>query len=222
MQTATLQFLSDIKNNNHKEWFEANRKRYELAREDFAELIEDLIAKHSRKDASLASLTVKDCTFRINRDIRFSKDKSPYKTNFGASLNKSKKKGHFAGYYFHLEPGNNSFAGGGIWMPEADIVKKIRQEIDYNWQEFKRIVKSKKFINEFGDLDKSSESSLTREPKGYDKDNPAIEYLKLKSWVALKPISDEDLTSKELSKKILSAFDALQPLVYFLNRVFED
>lgn len=222
MQNSTLQFLSEIKNNNHKEWFETNRKRYEAAKEDFGKLIGELIAKHGKKDVSIASLTVKDCTFRFNRDIRFSKDKSPYKTNFGASLNKSKKKGHFAGYYFHLEPGNNSFAGGGIWMPEADIVKKIRQEIDYNWKEFKGIVKNKKFVKEFGYLDKSSESSLTREPKGYDKDNAAIEYLKLKSWVALKPISDEDLTSKDLSKKVLSAFDALQPLVYFLNTVFED
>ena len=222
LQNKTLEFLKDLKKNNHKEWFEANRKRYEAAKEDFANLIDDLIKKHTKSDATLAELTVKDCTFRINRDIRFSKDKTPYKTNFGASLNKSKKKGHFAGYYFHFEPGNNSFAGGGIWMPEADIVKKIRQEIDYNWAEFKGMINNKKFIKEFGDLDKSAEATLVREPKGYEKENPAIEYLKLKSWVALKPITDEDLTSKDLSKKILSAFDALQPMVYFLNRVFDE
>lgn len=222
LQKSTLQFLKELKENNHKEWFEANRKKYESAKEDFASLIEELIAKHSKSDETLASLTVKDCTFRINRDIRFSKDKSPYKTNMGASLNKSRKKGNFAGYYFHLEPGNNSFTGGGIWQPEADVIKKIRQEIDYNWNEFKSIVKSKKFIKEFGDLEKGEDVSLTREPKGYEKDNPAIEYLKLKSWIATKPLTDEELMSKDLSKKILSSFEALQPLVHFLNRVFED
>ncbi len=222
MQTATLQFLSNIKLNNNKGWFEANRKKYEAAKEDFASLIATLLEKHSKKDPTITPLTVKDCTFRFNRDIRFSKDKSPYKTAFGASINKSRKQGHFAGYYFHLEPGNNSFAGGGIWMPEADVVKKIRQEIDYNWVEFKSIIRNKKFVKEFGDLDKNSEISLVREPKGYDKDNPVIDNLKLKSCVALKPITDEDLMSKELPGKILSAFEALQPLVYFLNRVFED
>jgi uncharacterized protein (TIGR02453 family) len=222
LQPATLKFLRDLKVSNHKEWFEANRKKYEAAKEDFALLVTDLIGKHGKKDETIAALTVKDCTFRINRDVRFSKDKSPYKTNFGASFNKSKKKGFFAGYYVHIEPGNNSFAGGGIWMPEADFVKKIRQEVDYNRKEFEGIVKSKKFVAQFEDLDKSAESSLIREPKGYEKDNPAIEYLKLKSWVAMRPLTDEDVTGKDLSKKILAAFEALQPMVYFLNRAIEE
>jgi uncharacterized protein (TIGR02453 family) len=220
IQNTTLKFLRELNAHNHKEWFEAHRKQYESARENFAETVEEIIAKHGKKDSDISSLTAKECMFRINRDVRFSKDKSPYKTNFGASFNRGGKKSIFAGYYFHCEPGK-SFAGGGLWMPEAEPMKKIRQEIDYNWDDFKKIIKNNKFAAEYGDLTKDEETSLVREPKGYEKTNPAIDYIKLKCWIALKPISDKDLTGPDLIKKVLSAFDALQPLVKFLNAAME-
>ena len=222
LQPTTIQFLKALKKNNHKEWFDANRKQYEAAKDDFAQLVKAVIDQFGKTDASIAALLPKDCMFRINRDVRFSKDKSPYKTNFGASINRGGKKSVLAGYYFHCEPGGSeSFVGGGLWMPEADQLKKIRQEIDYSFADFKAIIANPKFSAVYKDLQQSDDVKLTREPKGYEKDNPAIEYIKLKSFVALQPLTDEELTSKHLVQTITTAFEALQPLVVFLNRGLE-
>jgi uncharacterized protein (TIGR02453 family) len=125
-----------------------------------------------------------------------------------------------AGYYFHLQPGR-SFAGGGIWMPSAEDLKKVRQEIDYNYADFKKIIKAKKFKDVYGDLSHDAEFKLSRIPKGYDPSNPAAEYLKLKSFITMISLKDADLTSAELVKKTLTAFSALQPLVEFINRSLE-
>ncbi len=218
LQPATLKFLKDLKKNNNKPWFDKNRKVYEAAKADFAAFIQKVIDLHARKDSSIKNLTAKDCLFRINRDIRFAKDKSPYKTNFGASINaKGKSAWDSAGYYFHLEPGG-CFTGGGIYMPPPDALKKIRQEIDYNFADFKKLISSKKFKSVYGDLDKSKEFLLSRVPKGYDPDNPAAEYLRLKSYIAMIKISDKDLTSKDLVKKTVVAFEALQPMIEFINK----
>ena len=121
-----------------------------------------------------------------------------------------------AGYYFQVQPGRN-FAGGGIWMPEPNELKKVRQEIDYNFAGFKKIIGSKKFKSVYGDLDRSAEFLLSRVPKGYEPGNPAADYLKLKSFVAISFFSDADLTSKDLVKKPVVAFEALQPLILFIN-----
>lgn len=221
LHSSTIKFLKDLKKNNNKPWFDANRKTYETAKQNFAEFIEAVIKKHAQKDASISHLTPKDCMFRINRDVRFSKDKSPYKSNFGASINSGGKKSLTAGYYFHLEPGE-CFVGGGIYMPMPEELKKLRQEIDYNFSDFKKIIGSKKFKSAYGDLDRSAEYTLSRVPKGYETDNPAAEYLKLKSYVAMVKFSDADLTSKELVKKTVAAFETLQPLLVFLNKAIAD
>lgn len=222
LQPATLKFLQSLKKNNSKEWFDENRKQYELAKADFAALVESVIQSFGKKDASIAGLTAKECVFRINRDVRFSKNKAPYKNNMGASITSGGKKSFLAGYYFQLEPGGNSFVGGGLYMAEPDKLKKVRQEIDYNWEEFSAIINHKKFKEQYGDLDKSEGMSLVREPRGYEKDNPAIDYIKLKSWVALKPVADKALTEKDLVKTITAALEALQPLIIFLNRALSD
>lgn len=217
LQSSTLKFLKDLKKNNNKPWFDANRKRYEGAKADFTNFIQQVIDAHGNKDKTIAGIKAKDCLFRINRDIRFSRDKSPYKTNFGASINKGGKKAFStAGYYFHLEPGQ-CFAGGGIYQPMPEELKKVRQEIDYNFNDFKKIIGSKKFKTAYGDLDKSTEFLLSRVPKGYKPDNPAAEYLRLKSYIALSSFSDADITSKSLLKKTTEAFAALQPLIDFIN-----
>ncbi len=125
------------------------------------------------------------------------------------------------GYYFHCEPGQ-AFMGGGLWMPMPPELGKIRQEIDYNYADFKKILNHKKFKTVYGDLSRSAEYTLVRLPKGYAADNPAGEYLKLKSFVALTTINDTDLTSKELIKKTVAAFEALQPLVHFINHALAE
>ena len=220
LQASTIKFLKDLKKNNTKEWFDKNRKTYEAAKEDFAQLVDTVIQQFGKKDTSIATLTAKDCMFRINRDVRFSKDKSPYKTNMGASFSKGGKKVIAAGYYFHCEPGQ-AFVGGGLWMPDADVVKKVRQEIDYSFDVFSKIIKNKKFVAQYKGLEISDETSLTREPKGYEKDNPAIQFIKLKSWLAVTSLTDADLIDKNLTKKIVTSFEALQPLIEFLNRGIE-
>ncbi len=217
LQTSTLKFLKDLKKNNNKSWFDANRKRYDEAKKDFELFIQQVIDMHGKKDKTISSLKAKECLFRINRDIRFSKDKTPYKTNFGASINKGGKKAFStAGYYFHLEPGE-AFVGGGIYQPMPEELRKVRQEIDYNFKEFKNIIGSKKFKSVYGDLDKSNEFLLSRVPKGYEADNPAADYLRLKSYIAFEHITDSDLTSKTLVKKAADAFQTLQPFIDFVN-----
>ncbi len=221
LQPATIKFLKDLKKNNNKPWFDKNRKVYETAKADFAAFIQQVIDLHSKKDPGIKGLLAKDCMFRINRDVRFSKDKSPYKTNFGASINKAGRKAmNAAGYYFHLEPGG-CFMGGGLYMPMPEELKKVRQEIDYNYAAFKKIVEAKKFKAIYSDLDKSKEFLLSRLPKGYEPGNPAEEYLRLKSYIAMVNIPDKDLNSKDLVKKTAAAFDALYPLIEFINKSFE-
>lgn len=218
LQPTTLQFLKNLQKNNTREWFDKNRKSYESAKEDFSGLVSKIITGFGKKEPGIAGLSAKECLFRINRDIRFSKNKAPYKTNMGASIISGGKKANLAGYYFHLEPGGKSFVGGGRYMAEPDMVKKIRQEIDYSWDEFNKIIRNKKFKALYGDLEKGEGMTLLREPKGYEKDNPAIEYIKLKSWIATVPISDKALTDKNLARTIQTAFETLQPLIVFLNR----
>ena len=220
LQNSTIKFLKDLSKNNNKPWFDANRKQYENAKSDFAGFIQTIIDKHGKKDESIAHLKAKDCMFRINRDVRFSKDKSPYKNNMGAYINKGGKKSLFGGYYFHCQPGQ-SFVGGGLWMPMPPELAKVRQEIDYNLDAFKKIISSKKYKAVYNDLSRDAEYILSRVPKGYEADNPAAEYLKLKSFVTMIPLKDAELNSKDLTKKVLSAFEALQPLLEFLNQSIE-
>lgn len=215
---STIQFLKQLKKNNNKPWFDEHRKEYEAARADYAAFVQKVIDAHGKKDPGIKNLVAKDCMFRINRDIRFAKDKSPYKSNFGASMNEGGKQAmNTAGYYFHLEPGA-SFTGGGIWMPPADVLRNIRQEIDYNLADFKKIIGSRSFKAVYGELDADKEYRLSRVPKGYEPGNPAAEYLKFKSYIASIRIKDEDLTSPGLLKKTLKAFEALQPLIAFINQ----
>lgn len=220
LQPGTLTFIKKLQKNNNKSWFEENRNLFNNAKDDFETLVTDIITSFGKVDQDIAPLNAKECIFRQYRDVRFSKDKTPYKGHMGASFDRGGKKSGFAGYYLHIEPGDKSMAGGGIWMPEAAQLKKIRQEIDYNWEEFFGIINQKDFKNIYGDLEQG-EFKLSREPKGYEKDNPAIEYLKLKSLVAIQTLTDDNLLAKDLLQKILSAFTALMPLVKFINRSLE-
>ena len=220
LQIATLKFLKDLAKNNNKPWFDAHRSEYEAAKTDFASFIQTIIEKHGKKDTTIAHLKAKDCVFRINRDVRFSKDKSPYKDNMGGYMSRGGKKSVFGGYYFHCQPGR-CFTGGGLWMPMPPELNKVRQEIDYNFTEFKKIIGSKKFKSVYGDLSRDAEYVLSRVPKGYETNNPAAEYLKMKSFVALVPLKDSAITSRDLTKKVLTAFDTLQPLIDFINRSIE-
>jgi uncharacterized protein (TIGR02453 family) len=221
LRSSTLAFLKNLEKNNDKSWFDANRSGYEFAKSDYEAFINALLDSLSQSDDSIASLTAKSCMFRINRDVRFSKNKQPYKNNFGASMNKGGKKSLLAGYYFHLEPGA-SFVGGGLWMPLGPELAKVRQEIDYCFDEFKKIVSNPAFRKHFGTMYDGADATLKRLPKGYEAGNPAEEFLKLKSFIAMKPLTDEDVQSPGLLKASVQALQALQPILHFINRALAD
>jgi uncharacterized protein (TIGR02453 family) len=220
LEPQTLQFLRSLKKNNNKPWFDLHRTKYEAARIDFSNFIQLVIDRLQQSDPTITGLTARDCLFRINRDVRFSNDKSPYKSNFGASIKRGGKKSPFAGYYFHLEPGA-SFIGGGLWMPEAAALKGMRQEIDYNGQAFQEILQAPAFRTHFGDLYRHADISLSTMPKGYEKEHPLAPYLKLKSFIAETRVDDATLTTAALHKKTVAAFEALQPLLNFINHTLE-
>jgi uncharacterized protein (TIGR02453 family) len=214
----TVDFLKKLKKNNSKEWFETNRTKYLTAKENYLDFVTAVLHSLKSIDSTLQDIQPKNCTFRINRDVRFSANKNPYKTNFGASFSKGGKKIACAGYYFHLEPGA-CFIGGGYWMPMAEDLNKIRQEIDYDFEEFTKIINSKTFVSAFGTLD--NKEKLVRPPKGYEKDNPAIELLKLKNFIVMASIEDNELLDEKLISKVVSHFKAMKPLVDFLNRAID-
>jgi len=217
LTSAAVEFLQDLKENNNREWFEDNKKRYQKVKEEYLGLADSLLLEMKKYDASLEMLTAKDCIFRINRDIRFSTNKSPYKTNLGIALHPGGKKSMLAAYYLHIEIGQ-CFVGGGLWMPEAPLLSKVRKEIHYFYPDLKNIIENKDFSNTYGDLDIESGAKLSRPPKGYSADDPAIEYLKLKSFTATATITDALVTSEKLVPTVVKYFQDIKPLLQFLNR----
>lgn len=215
LQAPTFKFLKELKKNNNKAWFDEHRKQYEAAKADFYLLAGNIISNISSFDPSVAHLKAKDCAFRINRDIRFSKDKSPYKTNMGAFISKGGKKINYAGYYIHIEPGQ-CFIAGGFYMPDSAQLSKIRQEIDYSFTEWKKIITTTSFKKHFTKGVEGIEV-LSRPPKGYDDSNPAIDFLKMKSFIVSRPVTDTFLQQKNAVREIIKTYAAMQPMIMFLN-----
>lgn len=214
LQQSTLRFMEQLAKNNNKPWFEKNKDQYLAAKEDYEALVTEVVAGLAKLDPAFKDVDPKKSIMRIYRDVRFSKDKSPYKTNLGAGFGMAGGKNVSGGYYLHIEPGKN-FAGGGMWQPEGPILKAIRQEIDYNFKEFSDIINDKKFKKLFKQIDGDK---LVKAPQGYTDDNPALEYLKLKSFTVGTPLSDDDITKKGAAKKIVEAFTTMKPFVDFLNK----
>ena len=209
-----LQFLSDLKKNNNTEWFHANKPRYQQVRKEFEQFIAHIIADIALFDSSVKNLEPKHCIFRINRDIRFSNDKSPYKTNFGGFIVPGGKNAGYAGYYIHIEPGN-CFLAGGIYMPPPEQLKAVRTEIYENTEEFKKILNSKEFTKHFKEI--SDEGKLKTAPKGFPKDFEDVDLLKHKHYTVLKTIKDDLVGSDKYIQEIRETFKALYPFNQFIN-----
>lgn len=218
LQPTTLKFLKDLEKNNNRPWFEGHRNLYDVSRTDFISLVEQVIKGITTFDKPIGNLEAKNCTFRINRDVRFSKNKAPYKNNMAAYFNKDGKKGAGAGYYLHIEPGK-SFAAGGIWMPEPPVLASIRQEIDYNLKEWNNLVMGRSFTKIFSEG--ITGDRLTRPPKGYDENNPAIEFLKMKSFIISRSFTNKDVQDKTFIKDVGKTFQAMKPVIDFLNLSLE-
>ena len=217
MQSSTLQFLRTLEKNNNREWFNENKTTYQEAQQDVVSFVEKLIEEMVVFDEEIGKADAKKSLFRIYRDTRFSKDKSPYKTNFGASLGMGKGS-QKAGYYLHIEPGK-SFLAGGIYMPESSVLKEIRKEISAFGEEFLAIVEKDEFRNYFRGL--SVEDKLKKVPQGFEKDDKMAEYLKLKHFIVTHPVSDEQLLSENAVKEFAKIFKAMKPLNDFLQTPFE-
>jgi len=213
-----LSFLSDLKNNNNREWFDLNRDRYLKAKTLFEEKVNLMIGDISHFDPSIGMPAAKDSIFRIFRDVRFSKDKLPYKTNFGAFVANGGRKTARAGYYIHIEPGA-SMVGGGIYMPEPDVVKKLRQEINYNVAGFKKLIEEKKFKKTFGKL--AEFDKLKRPPKDFDASFPDVDLLMYKSYTVMHPLADEVVLSDRFPQKVLEVCSTMKEFNQFLNKAFE-
>lgn len=216
----SLQFLDDLKKNNNREWFQENKKRYEVFKKDYHQLVSDFLDVMKPLDPSLELLEIKDCTFRINRDIRFSKDKSPYKSHLGVWMSAGAKGANRSGYYVHIEKGG-SFIAGGFYSPDAEELKKVRKEISFFYDDLQEILNDKNFKKEFGSLDVNENNSLKSMPRGYDKDHPAIEFLKLKSFTASQTYDISEVTKKDFVKKMSQKLIALKPLNDFINRALD-
>ena len=216
----TIQFLDDLKANNNRDWFLENKKRYEAVKKEYQQLVGDFLDAMKPLDPSLEMLEVKNCTFRINRDIRFSKDKQPYKTNIAVWLSTNKNRKNSPGYYIHFEKGS-WFIAAGVWCPETDELKKIRQEIAFFYEDLEGIVNNPTFKKEFKAITREENNVLKKAPKGYEPNHPAIEFLKLKSFTCSQKIEDKLFLDTDFSKKIAQKLITLKPLNEFLNRALE-
>lgn len=217
MDSKVISFLKELKENNHREWFNENKDAYRAAREAFEGFINELIPAIRSFDPLIDMITAKDCMFRIYRDVRFSKNKEPYKTNMGAYINRGGKNSTFAGYYVHVEPGQ-SFLAGGMYMPPPDVLKKVREEIMYNFDEFERIITDQEFRKTFGIMD--DPDKLVNPPKGFPKDFRGMEYLKLKSFAVMHKVEDVAVMSDDYLSYSVEVFKKLYPLNNFFNNIF--
>lgn len=214
MEKIVMEFLHKLKSNNNREWFNTNKSMYEAARQEVEHFIENLIPDIQKIDPTIGTLTAKQTMFRIYRDVRFSKDKSPYKTYFGAHIARDGRKSESAGYYVHLDPAG-SFVGGGSYCPQGANLKKIRSEIYYNLDEFSKITQANRFKKVFGSI---HGARLSRPPQGFPKDFEGIEILKFKDYTVFKNFTEDEVVSPGFDKTVLAVFKTMKPLNDFLNR----
>ena len=214
----TLKFLKDLEINNNRDWFQANKKRFDSAQDNLTAFTDYLIGEAGKFDDAVATLDPKSCVFRIYRDVRFSKDKSPYKTNLGSYISPGGRKSMQPGYYFHLQPGQ-SFVAGGKHIPDGPETLKIRNAIGNSTDEFLKIVGKKSFKEQFGEM---RGDRLKFAPKGFDADHKAVNYLKLKEFMAFAELHDDSfLTSAEFPKYLVGLMKEMYPLVSFLRQALK-
>jgi len=215
----TLQFLTALKKNNNREWFQEHKPEYVKIRKNFEDFSSVLLEKLKTFDETLQYLEVKQCLFRIYRDVRFSPNKEPYKTHFGVYFAKNGgRNSHFAGYYFHLDP-DESFFGGGIYMPLPEYLKEIRKEIYYQIYEFKAIINAPSFRNYYSGIEEIEK--LKKAPADFPKDFPDIELLKNKHFFSSHYFNPQDALNEEFINYVTAGLKAVKPLVDFINFTVE-
>ncbi len=209
-----LSFLEDLARNNNRDWFQDNKKTYQMALDTFREFIGTILTGISKTDPSVGNLEAKDTIFRIYKDVRFSKDKTPYKTHFGGWMAKGGRKSTDAGYYFHLEPGN-TFMAAGVWMPPKEQLALIRQEIMYNPSEFFKVINDPVISKAYERGGK--EDMLKKGPAGFPKDFEFMEEIKYKHYIFSKYYDNKDVIKSGFAEKVTQDYQGLYPLVDYLN-----
>lgn len=219
MIPTTLDFLRQLRLNNNREWFEKNRKRYEVSQKELQQFLDELIPQVNAIDPTIGTQKGKDCMFRIHRDLRFTKDKTPYKNYRDAIIKPGGRKTPYAGYYLHIEDGN-SFIGGGIYKPAKEILEAIRTKIYFEYKDLQHILDDAGFKDYFGEPDPAFK--LKRMPVGYSEDHPAAELLKYKSFIILHPLEDEELLDDDLMDVMMEVFAAMKPFNHFFNEAIDE
>jgi uncharacterized protein (TIGR02453 family) len=215
----TLQFLTTLKKNNNREWFQTHKSDVEKAKNNFVDFANILLENLKSFDKTLQNLEIKQCIFRIYRDVRFSPNKEPYKTHFGVYFAKNGgKNSHFAGYYFHLDP-EEGFFGGGIYMPLPEYLKVIRKEIYYQIDEFKAILETHSFRKYYDGIEEIEK--LKKAPTDFPKDFPEIELLKNKHFFSSHYFNVQSVLKDDFVSYVSNGFKAVKPLVDFVNFTVE-
>ncbi len=215
IEKDTFEFLAELKDNNYREWFDEHRHRYQSAKLNIQHLIDHLIEKIIQFDEGVRGTTAQKSVFRIFRDVRFSKNKAPYKTNMGAWIAPGGRKSPFAGYYVHVEPRGKSFLAGGVYRPASNVLKAIREGIDYDASSLRGILGEKKFVEEFGEL---KGDKLKTAPKGYPKDHPDIDLIRHKDYIVSKPLQDSEVMASDFIENAAKTFEVLFSLNQYLNQ----
>ena len=218
LTSPTLDFLTDLVGNNHRDWFQANRSRYEAAKTELGGVVGRVLAEMSAFEP-LASTAVKDCIFRINRDIRFSKDKTPYKSNLSFAVGPGGRHSGRIDYYVQIQPGNKSFLGAGMWQPTPANLAKFRQEIDYNVAELKAVIDADSFRAYFPE---ASGEVMKTSPKGYRADHPEIELLRRKELFFMHRFTDKEVLRANFANEIVRGCQIVKPYCDLLNYLFFD
>ncbi len=209
IQTETLQFLRDLAANNDRDWFQENKPRYEAAQSNMKKFVKSVEKELSKTDQLEGSKL-----FRIYRDVRFSKDKSPYKNNFGSGFSRATKLRR-GGYYLHIQPGE-SFAGGGFWNPNSPDLKRIRDEFAMDDKPIRAIIADPVFVKYFGTLEGDE---LKTAPSGFDREHPAIDLIRKKQFVVRRMFSDAEVTSENFLEEVRKTFEAMRPFFDFMSEV---
>lgn len=213
IKQSTIDFLGKIKKNNNREWFAENKNFYQKENQLFISFADNLLSEMNKFD-NIETPSGKKSIFRIYRDVRFSKDKTPYKTHFSGSFKRATKQLR-GGYYYHIEPGN-SFIGGGFWGPNSKDLLRIRREISIDASELKTIITSEKFISFFGTLEGEKVKTA---PRGFDKNHRDINLLRLKQFVISKKFSDKEILNSNFSDEIIKTFEAMRSFFDYMSSV---
>ncbi|MCY7359977.1 MAG: DUF2461 domain-containing protein [Rudanella sp.] len=216
LTVSTLDFMRDLAQNNNRDWFQANRKRYDAAKTEFTAFVGQVLENVAAFEA-LPNTDPKDCIFRINRDVRFSKDKAPYKQNLAAAIGPGGRHSGRIDYYFHIQPGDESFVGAGMWQPTPGNLAKFRQEIDYNAESLTDIIEAPDFRVYFPEM--AGQSTKTA-PKGYTADHPHIDLLRRKELFFMHHYTDKDVLKPNFSDELTKGCQLIKPYCDYLNYLF--